>query len=712
MRTSAIRRHACRIVLAVPLGLTCMAHAQTPAALPNVELIDLGEIQSMVEQPHYGVVVAGGFTHIEGIARNGLARINGPNLDAGWNPNPSWLSATPSIPRRVTMAPDGGIFVSGDLVEIAGHAVDCIAKLKPNGELDTSWSAPTTNCDFDPVFDRRGWMYYVDSDQVVRRARLDIGGSADGSWEYRPQAFGVVPYKLLMEFSSSLYVASLDPFNGQTRVAQVAVANGLERWGRSDFQGTVVAMQQGEDSTLFAAYADGSIRTFDVRYGSVATLQQAQGSNLRDIKLFEQGWQQLLLVADANGVHTIDARSGQPVSSYPVAAGGKVNQVLARESSFFAGGKFSGLGGMQTQSLALYGGNGNPGPGPSYEVQGLGQVAEVVMQSNGGAIVRGSFVKADRLPRKDIFRLTPQGQVDPGWSVEVDGAVKQVVVGSNSAVYIGGQFSRVNMVLIDRVAKLGAATGQVVENWRPYPGPGELKALEIDAQDRIYLAMTQLPWQRTTITRAVGELGDIDSNWSLDGDSAGQFEGLTVLGESLYLRGRMGSDVELSAYSLANGLGYEWNARAFSATPVPARIDVVAKDSLGRIVLGGRFGSFSGSNSKHLVRLLPGQWPIVDGSWAPQIDGAVRDVDFDANGEVYIAGEFSHVNGQPNPGLAKLSPADGTLRSEWSPQHGAQSICVADAQRLFVIGDAWRNTLVALPLTVSLSGDAPGAGPK
>lgn len=716
MRNSVTWRYAHRIVLALPLGLASMAHAQTPAALPNVELVDLGEIQSIAVQPHLGVLAAGSFTQFDGVARNGLARVHAGAVDPNWNPNPSWLSATPSVPRRVTMAPDGGVFVSGDLVEIAGHAVDCIAKLKPDGELDTAWSAPTTNCDFEPVFDRQGWVYYIDSDAVVRRTRLDIGGSADSSWEHRPPTMNVTPYKLLLESSNSLYVASLDSYYRQTRVARVALTNsGVERWGQMDLYGKIVAMQQSEEGKLFAAYADGSIRTFDVRFGMATTVLEGQASNLRDMKLFEDGWQQLLFIADASGVRVVEAFNGQPVSAYPVSAGGTVNRlVVADAGRLLAAGKFSAVGNVQSQSLAQVIEHG-PGPAPSYQVRGPGQVSEVVMQPNGGAIVRGSFVTADRQPRKGLFRLTSAGQVDPNWIAQVDGAIEHVAVNANNDVYVAGSsLSVAGNPMTVHLAKLDGASGNpATPSWSADSSFASAPSdIAVDAQDRLYVAPSQQ--QSFYGVRRILPVngGETDSQWSALLNLP--ITGVDVIGDYAYLRSsapQQGS--QLNRVSLQTGAAVDWSWQLSFWNPLyTPQLTVVKGDGLGNILVGGRFEAQTNTGTQsHLVRYPANASPAMpDESWRPQLDGPVSSIAVDALGEVFVAGDFRQVGGQANPGLVKLSPIDASVRSDWTPVYGARSLCVADAQRLFVIGDAWRNTLVALPLTASNNGSAPGPG--
>lgn len=699
---SRIKWCAQRVALAVPLGLAGLAHAQqVPLETPDVALADLGEIQSMTWQPHHGVLVAGSFTQFDGFSRNGLARLDRSVLDASWDPAPVWLYPVPQIPRRVKVAPDGGIFVSGDLVEIAGQAVDCIAKLKPDGTLDTAWTAPTTNCDFDPVFDHRGWMYYIESDGSVRRTRSDIGGSADEHWQHQPM-HGYPAKKLLLEFGDSLYVTSRN-VGSDNRVARISTSTrgpsgntATVVWSRlDDVDSDVVALQQSESGFVYVGHANGLIRGFDVTNGQIDASWQT-GAGLRDMKIDPLG---KFFLAAAGGVKKYSKFFGSLLESYDHAAGERVNQVLPNSIEMLVGGKFSAVGGYPGQSFT-YLAMGLPGMPPSHEVTGNGTIDGVAVQPNGGAIVYGTFIKAGKLPRQHMFRLTPEGTVDPDWSTMLDGAVTNVVVGSDNSVYIGGPFTSVYMAPTNFLAKLNGSTGAPDFSWMPTlsldaPPPD----LAIDTQDRIYV-----PQKHYGVRRVLQPSGDTDSNWNLP---IGIASGVDVIGDYLYVRHQMPGELyqmSLDRFALADGEFSPFTWRAFVYREAgDVQINSVTADAVGDILVGGRFNGIitnSGEGGANLVRLSAAS-ATPDTTWLPSVNGPVDAIDVDAAGDIYVAGRFSTVNTQPSHGLVKLSPLDASLRTEWVAPHGAEAICVADAQRLFVVGKDWPNTFVALSLQPS-----------
>lgn len=691
-----------RVALALPLGLIGLAQAQQlPLEAPDVALMDLGEIQSMTWQPHHGVLVAGSFTLFDGFSRNGLARLNGSALDASWDPTPVWLYPVPQIPRRVKMAPDGGIFVSGDLVEIAGQAVDCIAKLKPNGSLDTAWTAPTTNCDFDPVFDHRGWMYYIESNGSVRRTRVDIGGSPDANWQHQPTG-GSRAKKLLLEFGDSLYVTSRDQGWGNSiskiSTSTVGMSGNIAEvvWSKQDdVDSDVVALQQSENGIVYLGHANGLIRGFNVTYGEIQGSWQTD-AGLRDMKTDPFG---RFFLAAAGGVKKYAGWFGSVLESYEHAAGERVNHVLPNSSEMLVGGKFSAIGGYPGQSFT-YLAPGLPGSPPAHEITGNGTIDGVALQPNGGTIVYGDFIKAGKLPRQYMCRLTPAGDVDPDWSTMLDGPVTNVVVGTDNAVYIGGPFNSVFTAPTNFLAKLNGSTGAPDFSWMPTlsldaPPPD----LAIDTQDRIYVP--QAPYG---VRRVLQPSGATDPNWNPPMSVA---KGVDVIGDYLYVRHQMPGEqyqISLDRFALADGEFSPFTWRAFVYREQrDVQINSVTADAVGDILVGGRFNGIftnSGEGGANLIRLSAAS-AMPDTTWLPTVNGPVDAIDVDAAGDVYVAGRFSTVNTQPSHGLVKLSPLDASLRTEWVAPHGAEAICVADAQRLFVVGKDWPNTFVALSLLPS-----------
>ncbi|MBU1615237.1 delta-60 repeat domain-containing protein, partial [bacterium] len=104
---------------------------------PNVN----GSIHSIAVQPDGKILIGGWFTKIAGTTTNYIARLNPDGtLDTTFDPSPNVNGSIHSI----AVQPDGKIFVGGYSPSIAGKK---IARLNPDGTLDTTFD-PNVNAHF------------------------------------------------------------------------------------------------------------------------------------------------------------------------------------------------------------------------------------------------------------------------------------------------------------------------------------------------------------------------------------------------------------------------------------------------------------------------------------------------------------------------------------------------------------------------------------
>ena len=94
------------------------------------------------------------------------------------------------------------------------------------------------------------------------------------------------------------------------------------------------------------------------------------------------------------------------------------------------------------------------------------------------------------------------------------------------------------------------------------------------------------------------------------------------------------------------------------------RVNALAVQPDGKIVIGGNFGSVGGQARAGRARLLP-DGSVEDASGfhpGTDLDGQVICLAVQEDGKILMGGEFTAVDGQPRGGIARLLP-DGTLES-------------------------------------------------
>lgn len=104
----------------------------TPNITPNTN----ASVFSIATQADGKVIIVGNFTMVDGVSRNGIARLlkNGA-IDTSFNPGTGATGI-----KKVLLQNNYQIIISGDFVEYNGTSIKNIARLNSNGSLDTSFN--------------------------------------------------------------------------------------------------------------------------------------------------------------------------------------------------------------------------------------------------------------------------------------------------------------------------------------------------------------------------------------------------------------------------------------------------------------------------------------------------------------------------------------------------------------------------------------------
>jgi uncharacterized delta-60 repeat protein len=99
------------------------------------------EIYKTQTMPDGKIFVAGGFTTVNGVSRGGIAKLNADGtLDTTFDPG---TSANTAFVQSFAVQQDGKIVVGGNFTSFNGVATNRIARLNPNGTLDTTFTVGT-----------------------------------------------------------------------------------------------------------------------------------------------------------------------------------------------------------------------------------------------------------------------------------------------------------------------------------------------------------------------------------------------------------------------------------------------------------------------------------------------------------------------------------------------------------------------------------------
>jgi uncharacterized delta-60 repeat protein len=145
-------------------------------------------VQAVALQRDGKVLVGGYFTQVDGVARNNIARLNADGvLDTNFDPG----TGANGLVYAVASQPDGKVLIGGVFTQVNGVERNSIARLNANGSLDTTFDPGTGAND-------QVWAVAIQSDGKVliggdftqvngvgrgRIARLNPDGSVDTSFD-------------------------------------------------------------------------------------------------------------------------------------------------------------------------------------------------------------------------------------------------------------------------------------------------------------------------------------------------------------------------------------------------------------------------------------------------------------------------------------------------------------------------------------------------
>ncbi|MCS7230124.1 MAG: hypothetical protein NZ923_08840 [Candidatus Kryptonium sp.] len=405
----------------------------------------------------------------------------------------------------------------------------------------------------------------------------------------------------------------------------------------------------------------------------------------------------------------IDANTGAVTSFNPDVQNGVVFTMALFETSqligyniLYIGGTFTQIGGTTYNRIVAL--NASTGAVVWYPTGGANAAVNSITLVWGGAwylIVGGSFTTIAGQTRNYLcaFSLVPPaGTLDP-WTPNPSSTVNSVFA-IDSEVYVGGAFTSVAGQSRNRVAKFNLVNNSfVLTSWDASALNNSVSAISgyggriyvggnfggINARARNYIASIDL---------STGNL----TSWNPGANN--NVLSMHIAGGYLFIGGQFTSvagqsRTRLASFNLSDGTLTLWNPAANG--------DVRAFASSGSILyVGGAFTSITQGASR--ARNYLASFNISTGqltSWNPSANGVIYGL-FVSGNHLYVAGEFTTIDGLTRNRLAKFDISTGELLS-WAPSanNTVWAVVVQDL-RVYVggffttIGGTTRNYIAAL----------------
>lgn len=591
-------------------------------------------VYAVVSDGAGGWYIGGDFTHVGGVARNHVARINADGSLNSWNPG-----ADQAI---ISMAISGNtLYVGGDFSTIDGQSRNSLASFNTSTGGLKSWdpdpdgTVTAITVDGSTVY-VGGSFSYIGGEYRDYLAALDASTGMATAWNPNVYADDEVAINEILINGGIAYIGgAFNEINGETRnnIGAIETATGDVTTWNPDADGivhtmayTTLVFSPDPGATLFVG---GEFSTIGgaTRYG-IAALNLSSGN--------ARLW---------NGYSDID---------------NAVFSLVVSNDLLYVGGYFGNIGTKSRNNLAaldLVNGEANSW-NPSME----SGVESLAVDGSGNIYAGGDFISVGWAHRTYIAAIdATTGQVTP-WAPQANNYVNALAF-YNNTVYAAGNFTTIGGQSRNSIAGLNTTDGLATAfNPNPAPFTGNIHCMAV-ANNLIYAggSFTSMGGQSRNNLAAVDPLTGNATSW--DPNASSQVDAIAITGSTAYIGGyftSIGSDsrYHIGAVDLNTGLATSWNP----GVNTNEYIYSLAVNN-NTLYVGGYYTTISSQSRNNIAA-----FDVTTGNltaWNPNASNGVSSFAF-GNNQVYVGGGFLTIGGQSRKGLAALDPVTGNA-SSWNP---------------------------------------------
>jgi hypothetical protein len=377
-----------------------------------------------------------------------------------------------------------------------------------------------------------------------------------------------------------------------------------------------------------------------------------------------------LVVAGGGRIHIRSGGGWQLIGRYTVPINtASVQAMVVFGGDLFVAGRFTAVDGAPANNIARWNGTAwSPlGAGLSTgQIDSVEALASFTYNSAPALWVGGRFTSAGGIAASHLALWNGSTWLAPA---RTDAPVRAMAARfsttpTTSYLFVGGEFTSIGGITVDRVARLTAASG-VFSAMGTLPGPEPCRALFVRAagassyellaaQESQALRWGGAAWNTLgpSLRVAQGHTGPGNILWPSI-ESFSLYGGRYVVGLSDYF-GLLGGawNYDGTNWHTVDGLGID--DRVHALLPIEPEPD---------LVIGGRFRSISGVPMHGVARRVGSTWQAL-GTGVTGGDGTVLAVARLPNGDLIAGGQFSVAAGAVSDNIARF---DGTT---WHPLGG------------------------------------------
>jgi uncharacterized delta-60 repeat protein len=371
---------------------------------------------------------------------------------------------------------------------------------------------------------------------------------------------------------------------------------------------------------------------------------------------------------------------------------------LQSDGKVVVGGEFTNFNGTARCGIARLNANGSldtsfdPGTGVRSNLSGaIGFSYAISLQTDGKIMIGGSFTHYNNTARRNVTRINSNGTLDtsfdPGTGPNF--SVNALVVKSDGKLLIGGKFTFYNGTAWASLALLNSG-GTLDTGFNPGTGIGNstsqtfvINSIVVYSASKYFIGGYFTNYNGNPNKpnfAAINSTGTLDLSFN-----AGTGCNNEVYKSALQSDGKL---LIAGAFTSFNNILRNYLARINSDGTLDTSFDpgsgadfyiyAVALQPDGKIIIGGSFTFYNGTNRNYIARINTDG--SLDGSFNPGsgASNSVSVIALQPNGKIIIGGAFTSYNGVARNRIARLN-ADGSLDTSFNPGTGLDNQITAIA---------------------------------
>ncbi len=329
-----------------------------------------------------------------------------------------------------------------------------------------------------------------------------------------------------------------------------------------------------------------------------------------------------------------------------IGGGGVYSLAVQNDGKIFVAGMFTSYNGITTNRLVRLNADGNR---DTSFVSGNGLNAAVrssAVQSDGKIIVGGDFTNYNGVITNRIIRLNPDGSRDTSFQIGTgfNSGVNSIAIQADGKLVIGGNFSSYNGISAGKIIRLNP-NGSVDTSF--VTGAGfifSVNSIAIHTDGKIIVggSFTTFNGLSTNRIARLNIDGSRDTSFQIGTGFNSRVNSIAIQsdGKILVGGGFTSYNKALNNRIIRLNADGRLNSNFVTGTGFNSNVHSVAIQSDGDIIVGGQFFSYNGVGSQYITKLKNNG--EMDTSFSGSLfNNLVYSVTLQNNGKIIVGGEFT-----------------------------------------------------------------------